>query len=336
MEKFKQYLYRLVALCLLSIFFNQAYADDEVFTEAQQQKFIQDYALKYHLPASFIKDSLAKADFIQSTYDTQVAIFNAPKHYKGKTWAKYKGQFLNAPMLNRGQAFMCSHQETLEKAQAKYGVPPSAILGIIGVETSYGGFTGHYRVLDTLATLAFNSPRRIDFWQDELAQYLLMCYQYKLDPEALRGAIDGGFGLGQFMPSAYINYAVSATDGDAPNLMNPDDAIMSVANYLKQHGWKSGQQVIVSVKRTKNTCKTLNCGKKELSYTVKVWQKNGVQIPKPPKGDTMADLVILTDSYSPQAFLAYNNYYTFFSYNHSQKYAMAVYLLGITVADEGC
>ena len=321
-----------ILLSMIITLLTPVFADTEVFTSAEEQKFIDEYSLKYHLPPSFIRDSLASAAFLQSTYNTQVAIANAPPHAKTKPWSKYKQQFINPLVIKRGKNFMCQHQDALSEAEEKYGVPASIILGIIGVETSYGGFTGNFRVLDTLSTLAFNSPRRIDFWRDELAQYLLMCYQYKLDPNDLRGAIDGGFGLGQFMPSAYLNYAVSSRESRAPNLMQADDAIMSVANYMKEHGWKTGQVVFLNARRSKATCKTLNCEKKELSYPVKTWQKNGVQITNPPRGDTMADLITLSDDYNPQAYLALNNFYTIYSYNHSRKYVMAVYLLGITVA----
>lgn len=321
----------LVFFILIPIYANS----EPVFDDEQEQKFIDEYALRYHLPAEYIRDSLKNAVFQQSTYQTQVAIQNAPVHAKSKPWSKYKKQFLNPAVISRGVNFMCQHKNTLEEAEARFGVPYSVILGIIGVETSYGGFTGNYRVLDTLSTLAFNSPRRVDFWRNELAEYLLMCYQYKLDPEELRGAIDGGFGLGQFMPSAYLDFAVSSTDGMAPNLMKADDAIMSVANYLHKHGWKKGQPVYLNATRTKITCKNLNCEKKELAYPFKTWQKNGVSVSNPPKGDTMSNLVLLSDGYSPQAFLALNNFYTIFSYNHSHKYAMAVYLLGITVDKKG-
>lgn len=326
-----------------------------VFNQNQEQEFIQKYTLKYHLPKDYIAEALKQAVFQQSSYAMQAAIASAPAHSKGKTWIQYRQQFINSAKINLGEDFMCEHQEALAKAEAKYGVPKSIILGIIGVETSYGSFTGHYRVIDSLATLAFNSPRRVEFWQDELAQYILMCYQYKLEVGKLIGSIDGGFGIGQFMPSAYLEFAVTAEADTAesgtakagskraPNLMQADDAIMSIANYLKQHGWQSGQPVVITVKRSKDTCNSLDCNRKELSYTIGTWQKHGVVIQNPPKqnmSNVLADLVTLDNNYKQPAWLALNNFYSIFSYNHSQKYAMVVYQLGNAVVKsvkhDGC
>ncbi|MBP9743674.1 MAG: lytic murein transglycosylase [Burkholderiales bacterium] len=312
-----------------------------VLDATQEAQFIQKYALKYHLSEDYIKSALNQAVFQPSSYNMQAAIYNAPSGMKGKSFAQYRRQFINPYGISAGEDFMCEYRDTLAQAETKYGVPSSVIIGIIGVETSYGSFTGHYRVIDTLATLAFNSPRRIEFWQDELAKYLLMCYQYDLDVGDLRGAIDGGFGIGQFMPSAYLEFAVSAKGGNvAPNLMRADDAIMSIANYLKQHGWKTGAPVAWQVKRIKNTCKLLDCDQKEVSYTLKTWQKNGVIINKPFNPEFMADLITFDGSYKDPAWLAFDNFYTIFSYNHSPKYAMAVYQLGTiitnNVAHFGC
>lgn len=308
-------------------------SDERVFTEEQQEAFIQKYSLKYKLPPNYIKEVLAQAKFKQASYDSQ----QPHPEYKGKpkSWAKYRRQFLNPTVINAGQRFMCGHRDALTKAQNRYGVPKEVIIGIIGVETSYGGFTGNFRVLDALATIAFSTPRRVDFFQNELAQYILMCYQYDLDPTSIKGSIDGGFGLSQFMPSSYIQFAVSSTD-DTPNLYLADDAIMSVGNYLKEHHWQKGQPVYLNVTRTKQTCKQLECNKKDLAYSLAVFEKNGVKIKTKNelKPSTMADLIMLDDAYSNNALLALNNFYSIYSYNHSFKYSMAVYLLGKAVVSK--
>ena len=309
--------------------FNNAIAETRaVYDQKQEQEFIQNYASKYNLPPKYIQDTLSQAIFQTSTYNAQVATITQ----KSKTWKEYHKQFINPILIKRGQRFMCTHKKILDKASTRYGVPAYVIVGIIGVETSYGSFTGNYRVLDTLATLAFNSPKRIDFWQNELAQYLLMCFLHKLSPVKMIGAIDGGFGLGQFMPSSYMDYAVSAVPDKTPNLMHPDDAIMSVANYLSQHGWQHNQPVILNVKYKKDTCEKLDCNKRKLSYPVKIWKENGVYISSHINDDTIADLIILEDFYTSHAWLALNNFYTIFSYNHSHKYVMAVYQLGRAVS----
>jgi membrane-bound lytic murein transglycosylase B len=301
-----------------------------VFTPEQKQTFIQNYALKYKLPQKYIKDTLDLAEFEPASYQLQQP--HNVKKVKAKSWAKYRSQFINPLEISRGQDFMCSHQDALKLAETKYQIPREIILGIIGVETSYGKITGHYPLLNTLSTLAFNSPRRRDFFQDELAQYLLMCYQNNIDPQSVIGSVDGGFGLGQFMPSAYMDYAVSGVNGKTPNLMEANDAIMSIANYLHGYGWEKNKPVVLNVGITKRTCRELTCNQKKLSHTVGQWQKYGVMLKSYQSSSTLAELITLGSS----NYLALNNFFTIFSYNHSHKYAMVVYQLGTIVAKNGC
>ncbi len=316
-------------LIFLSFIFN-AYSSD-VFTESQLNTFIKTYSAKYKIPANFIEDSLTEAEFQDSTYNMQVNMLESSKK-KPKPWSVYRRQFINQRTIDLGADFYCEYKPTFKKAQAKYGVPPEIILGILGVETSYGGFTGHYRMIDTLTTLAFNSPRRVDFFQDELANYLAMCYENHLNPTKLIGAIDGGFGLAQFMPSSYRQFAVGDNEDKSPDLFSPKDAILSIANYFNKHGWQRGGNVILDVKISPKTCKNLICDQKFLSYPIVTWQKNGV-IVKHQASDTttMASVITLQSMYRSQAWLALNNFFVIFAYNHSHKYAMVVYQLGNAV-----
>ena len=231
----------------------------EIYTDTQEDQFIETYSSKYDIPKSFIKQTLSQAVFQPKTYALE------QNHHVSTTPVQdvnFNRRVKVSPaMVRAGQRFMCQHQDALSKAQAKYGVPPNYIVGIIGVETLYGRFVGNYRELDTLTTLAFNSPERTSFFQDELAQYLVMCYKNELDPTTMVSSIDGGFGLSQFMPSSYNKFAVSDVH-DHPDLFTPEDAIMSVAHYLKEHSWKLSQKNLVSIYSYNHSVK----------YTMKVYQ----------------------------------------------------------------
>jgi membrane-bound lytic murein transglycosylase B len=234
-------------------------------------------------------------------------------------------------MINRGAQFMCAHREALRKSRNTYGVPSEVILGIIGVETAYGTNTGHYRVLDALTTVAFNSPRRVEFFQEELAKYLLMCYQNGWNPANMHGSIDGGFGIAQFMPSSYLDYAVSYS-GDTPDLMIANDAIVSIGNYIKGHGWKSGEPVYLNVKHNNKTCQTLRCNNRELAYSIATWKQNGVTIRSSAiDPSSMADLISFSNLAQNPAWLALDNFFVIFAYNHSNRYALVTYQLGQAV-----
>lgn len=315
-------------LCLSSITVMAANA----FTNEQEEKFIQTYSSKYNIPKKYMEKALEQAVYQPNSYRMQLPSGGSAAGPNQKSWERYRQQFINPAMINKGAQFMCTHQGALHKAKIEYGVPSEVVLGIIGVETAYGGNTGHYRVLDALTTIAFNAPRRVDYFQDELAKYILMCYQNGWNPAALYGSIDGGFGIAQFMPSSYLDYAVSYTD-DTPDLMKANDAIVSIANYIKEHGWKSGQPVYLKAIHNATTCKKLNCNNKTLTYPVSTWKQHGVIVHNPDGISTssMADLISFSNLAKNPAFLALNNFYVIYSYNHSSRYALATYQLGQAV-----
>lgn len=215
-----------------------------IFTEEQEDLFVETYSSKYDVPEKFMKKSLEQAVFQPKTYALE-------QNHHVNTTPVGKLNFnrrvrVSQSMVKAGHRFMCQHQDALAQAEDTYGIPPNYILGILGVETQYGRFVGNYRELDTLTTLAFNSPERTAFFQDELAQYLLMCYKNKVDPAVMISSVDGGFGLSQFMPSSYNKFAVSNVH-DHPDLFTADDAIMSVAHYLKEHDWKDAQKNLAAI-----------------------------------------------------------------------------------------
>ena len=166
-----------------------------------------------------------------------------------KNWAAYRARFIEPVRLRAGQRFWDTHRAALERAEREYGVPASLIVGVIGVETLYGQHTGNFRVIDALATLAFDFPAshpraeaRAEFFRSELEQFLSLTHRTGMDPQALRGSYAGAMGWPQFMPSSWARFAIDF-DGDSKiDLFNsPVDAIGSVANYFKAYGWQPGQ-----------------------------------------------------------------------------------------------
>jgi membrane-bound lytic murein transglycosylase B len=113
------------------------------------------------------------------------------------------------------------------------------------VETFYGRITGRYRVLDALATLAFEYPPRSAFFARELAQFLLLADEQGFEVETPIGSYAGAMGIPQFIPSSYRAYAVDGDGNGRVDLWNSmDDIVASVANYFKVHGWRTGEPVV--------------------------------------------------------------------------------------------
>src|SRR5262249_13943432 len=142
-----------------------------------------------------------------------------------------------------------------------YGVPAEIIVAIIGVETSYGKNKGNFPVLQTLATLAFDYPRRAEFYKKELEEYLLLIKEQELNPLAMTGSYAGAIGMPQFMPSSYRKYAVDSGNGQSDLINNDFDVILSVANYFEVHGWQKNEAIasLATLKTTlSNTSPLLN------------------------------------------------------------------------------
>ena len=246
---------------------------------------------------------------------------------KTKPWYDYRKIFLTDKRAREGVAFAQQNAETLAKVSDQTGVPASVITAIIGVETFYGRITGSYRVIDALATLAFDYPKRSPFFTRELQNFLVLAYESGKDPLALKGSYAGAMGYGQFMPSSYRAYAVDYDgDGVADIWTNADDAIASVANYFLRHGWQPGAPVIVPANYDGDSSEIFAGGLKP-EKTVGELAEGGFA----PRSATDISLVAtplrLEGSEGYEYWLCLENFYVITRYNHSAMYALSVWQL---------
>ena len=164
---------------------------------------------------------------------------------EARPWRDYRPIFVNAQRIEAGAAFYRKHRERIDATATRYGVPPTILVALLGVETSYGRITGRYRVLDALVTLGFHYPPRAAFFQKELAALLTLPADRLPAPvQELRGSYAGAMGWCQFMPSSLARYGVDADGDGRVDLWNSlPDILASTANYLAAHGWQAGQPV---------------------------------------------------------------------------------------------
>ncbi|NJN51250.1 MAG: lytic murein transglycosylase B, partial [Gammaproteobacteria bacterium] len=223
--------------------------------------------------------------------------------------------------------FWRAHAAELARAEAQFGVPAQMIVSIIGVETRYGRNTGSYRVADALSTLAFDYPPRSSFFRSELTQFLLLAREEGSEPLSLTGSYAGAMGYGQFIPSSYRAYAVDFDgDGKRDIWRNTSDAIGSVANYFKVHGWKSESPVVVQAEPLDRRADAIANDALALNHTVGSIRALGMTMPGY-ADEEPAMLVKLEGANGPEYWVGMQNFYVITRYNRSTMYALAVHQL---------
>jgi membrane-bound lytic murein transglycosylase B len=250
---------------------------------------------------------------------------------KVKPWHEYRQIFITDKRIDAGVAFWTEHAETLDRVYRETGVPPQIIVGIIGVETFYGRITGGYRVVDALATLAFEYPPRSKFFTSELEQFLLLTREQEIDPLLATGSYAGAMGGPQFISSSYRAYAVDGSgDGKVDLWDSWEDIISSVANYFTAHGWQRDGTVVTAA-QSPVPADARSAGLK-LDRTVGGLREAGVTFGGGDSGDP-AMLFELEGAAGPEFWVGFKNFYVITRYNRSNMYAMAVHQLGQAIED---
>ena len=305
-------------------------------TRLEAMQFADDLAARRDLDPAWVRDVMGQA----RNLPVVSRLMQPPAKAFVKNWRVYRSRFIDPIRIDAGVKFWRANQSTLERAEKEFGVPADIIVGIIGVETIYGRDTGSFRVIDSLATLAFDFPashpraqERGDYFKGELEQFLTMESRRNADPFEPRGSYAGAMGMPQFMPSSQAKHAVDF-DGDGKiDLWNsPADVIGSVANYFKAYGWQSGMPTHYPVR--------FDAGRLDLdalmapdilpTFGVASFTAKGAVLEGPAlahKGQ-LALIELLNGPDAPSYVAGTENFYVITRYNWSSYYAMAVIELG--------
>lgn len=283
----------------------------------------------------------------QAQYQASTAKFIMPQPPTTRNWSRFITNFVRPERIKAGVIFWQNNEKWLEQAEKDFGVPPKIVLGILGVETIYGQFTGNFRIIDALSTLSFDFPTgrsdRTDYFSGELAAFLEFSAREGVDPLSIRGSYAGAMGMPQFMPSSIQNYALDY-DGDGHIDLNNSsaDIIGSVANYLALHHWQTGIPGSFAVQTNKATQEQIDFLKQAdivPSFTVMEMAHHGVSIRNHSLAKQLSpDSVKLsfitlengTDA-APTYVAGTQNFFVITRYNRSSFYAMSVIELGNAV-----
>ncbi|HVF18306.1 MAG TPA: lytic murein transglycosylase B [Steroidobacteraceae bacterium] len=286
------------------------------------KSFIEDTAAEFNLDKKQIAELLGQAE-------TKQAIIDAISRPAERVipWHEYRDRFLTERRIQQGADFWVAHTQALDGVN-DLGLA-ATISGILGVETSYGRITGRYRVLDALATLAFDYPPRAPFFRGELQQFLLLAREENVDPKVALGSYAGAMGIPQFIPTSYRKYAIDGDGNGKRDLWSSwQDVISSVANYLRVHGWREGEPVTVNATLDNVDLTRFNTATIELNETVGSLRDKGVSFATTQPDEAPAMLVVLQGKNGPEYRVGFNNFYVITRYNRSNMYALAVHELG--------
>ena len=251
-----------------------------------------------------------------------------PVSPRTRSWANYRPIFVNDRHVAEGMRFAKQNAEALARAEREYGVPKDIIVAIIGVETFYGSNMGKWRVADALATLAFDYPPRADYFRAELETFLLFTREAGIDALSVLGSYAGAIGIPQFMPRSYRLFAVDYDgDGVARLRSSPTDAIGSVANFLKQHGWVPGEPIAYRAEIGSADAAPLIAAGLKPSRSLTEFAAAGIAFRAEPAarpGAPGALIELVTPDKPTEYRIGLDNFYAITRYNQSSFYAAAV------------
>jgi membrane-bound lytic murein transglycosylase B len=316
---------------------------DGYANRADVREFIDDLAHEH----GFSRKTLARW-FADARHQPKIVAAMQRPFVEPPKWYEYAPQFLTPQRIAEGVAFFRAHETPLARAEEQYGVPAEIIVAILGVETFYGRNTGSYRAIDALSTLAFDYPRRADYFRGQLVEFLLLARSEGFSPLVPKGSFAGALGVPQFMPGSIRRYAVDFdADGHIDLWRSDDDVIGSVANYLARHDWLRGQPVwtraSVAPSQREATMARLDGGISE-RRPLAAWNADGVAaslLPDPlspePVGVLALEEAAADGNGSTSLWIAFPNYYVITRYNKSRLYAAAVTSLAEAIrAEHAC
>ncbi|MCD2518812.1 lytic murein transglycosylase B [Massilia sp. G4R7] len=303
------------------------------------REFIEEMVARHGFERAELDALFGQARFI----DSAVQLVKPAPPGKPKNWQAYRDRFIEPIRINAGVRFWNDNAQALARAEAAYGVPAEIIVGIIGVETIYGRDTGKFRVLDTLATLAFAYPEtpnrasRMAFFRSELANTLLFAREHKVEPFSLLGSFAGAVGMPQFMPGNILKYGVDFDkDGQIDLRTSSEDAIGSVANFLVQHGWNPehrGSPVYAADVSPSQAWEPLLDRGLAATLRPEELRAAGVTTAQALPAERLYGLVNLQNgAEATEYWVANDNFFAITKYNRSYFYAMSVIELGRAVS----
>ncbi len=292
--------------------------------------FIDEMVESYSYERGQLECILADAEIKQSIID----LISKPAE-RTLTWGEYRKIFLTEERIEAGAEFWRQYSDILDNISESTGVPVEILVGVIGVETYFGRITGGHRVVDALATLAFDYPPRAAFFRRELEQFLLLVREEKMTASDAVGSYAGAMGRPQFMPSSYRAFAVDGTGDGKRDIWNDwTDVAASIANYFIEHDWRTGEDIVVPASLGQRWRGSAPDNSLEPRETVASLSTQGVMFATDMPPTSAGQLLTLETANGAEHWVGFHNFFVITRYNRSVMYALAVHQLGRKIALE--
>lgn len=238
--------------------------------------------------------------------------------------------------VKKAKELHSKYYSELKAVADEYGVQSRFIVALWGVESNFGTYTGNYRVIDALSTLAYEGRREAFFRKEALAA-LTILEEGHIAPDKMKGSWAGAMGQSQFMPSSFLSFAADGNGDGKKDIWNTEaDVFASTANYLAQSGWNDDYTWGRQVKVPHGISPDLQGREAEKGKYLQEWSQLGVTRydgqPLPQLDEDVKAWLIMPDDENGRVYLVYNNYNVLMKWNRSYYFALAVSHLADRIA----
>ena len=316
----------ILTLCVAALAPAVAQAFD--LERPEVRAFVNDVATRNHLDRDWVAKVVGSAE----SKTAIIEAMNKPAE-RVRAWHEYRSIFITDKRVREGREFIAAQHDLLAEVSVRTGVPGAVIAAIVGVETSYGHSNGKWRVLDALATLAFDFPARAQYFRAELEQFLLLSREAGFDPLTAMGSYAGAMGAPQFMPRSYRSFAKDGDgDGHIDLWANWPDIVESVAHYMVAHGWHQGEPIDATAELWNPDVEDLPGNRLDPTETVATLAGKGVIFTTSQPASASALFIALRGADGPTYRVGFHNFWVITRYNRSAMYALAVSELAAAIA----
>lgn len=293
------------------------------------QEWAEQLSQERQIPLSTITELLLEVDYEPTVIRLMTP---AQSRQRKRSWPVYRNRTLDAARINAGLEFWRRHDAVIRQTAQTYEVPASILVAIIGVETIYGQYMGDFKVLRALANLGFSypdpdRPERAAMFRAQLADFIELHHQNKVDAQRAVGSYAGAMGLPQFMPTSIKNWAIDAEQKGHVDLYHSiPDTLSSIANFLNHHGWQAGLPIFMDITLDSKQAAHLVAGGLEPTLNAQTLAEHDIRIDPVFDEALMFGVIDLVDEPNKTAEyrLATPNFFALTAYNRSYFYASSV------------